>query len=61
MAIVYCHCAYARVIAPETKTEVLTRLAASGVEWEAVPDLCEMSARHDAHLATLGRQRLDQM
>ena len=53
MHIVYCHCAYARVITPEVKAEVLSRLAASGVEWDSVPDLCEMSARHDAHLATL--------
>jgi hypothetical protein len=56
MRIVYCHCAHARIIAPEVKAEVLERLAASGVEWEGVPDLCEMSARHDAHLATLASQ-----
>lgn len=53
MQIVYCHCAYARVIAPEVKNEVLENLANSGVEWESVPDLCEMSARKDSHLATL--------
>jgi hypothetical protein len=56
MQIVYCHCAYARVIAPEVKNEVLERLACSGVEWESVPDLCEMSARKDAHLAALASQ-----
>lgn len=53
MQIVYCHCAFARVIAPEVKNEVLEHLANSGVEWESVPDLCEMSARKDSHLAAL--------
>lgn len=56
MQIVYCHCAYARVIAPEVKNEVLERLASSGLEWESVPDLCEMSARKDSHLASLASQ-----
>lgn len=56
MRIVYCHCAYARVIAPEVKNEVLERLACSGAEWESVPDLCEMSARKDAHVAALASQ-----
>lgn len=56
MQIVYCHCAYARVIAPEVKTEVLQHLACSGEEWESVPDLCEMSARKDSHLAALAAQ-----
>jgi hypothetical protein len=54
--IVYCHCAYARVITPEVKNEVLQQLASSDVEWESVPDLCEMSARHDVHLASLAAQ-----
>lgn len=56
MQIVYCHCAYARVIAPEVKNQVLEQLACSGLEWESVPDLCEMSARKDAHLAALASQ-----
>ena len=51
--ILYCHCAYAKVIPPQVKAEVLDRLAASSVEWDSVPDLCEMSARRDAHIATL--------
>jgi hypothetical protein len=51
--ILYCHCAYARIIPPEVKNEVLTRLSSSSVEWDSVPDLCEMSARHDAHIGTL--------
>jgi hypothetical protein len=51
--ILYCHCAYARIIPPEVKSEVLTRLSSSSAEWDSVPDLCEMSARRDEHLATL--------
>ena len=35
------------------KSGVLTRLAASALEFEAVPDLCEMSARRDPRLAEL--------
>lgn len=51
--ILYCHCAYARVVPPEVKSEVLEKLAASGASFEAVPDLCEMSARRDPRLAEL--------
>lgn len=51
--ILYCHCAYAQVVPPETKAHVLERLSASGVSFEAVPDLCEMSARRDAGLAQI--------
>lgn len=51
--ILYCHCAYAQVVPPETKSAVLEGLSASGVSFEAVPDLCEMSARRDPALAQL--------
>lgn len=51
--ILYCHCAYARVVPPEVKASVLEGLANSGVSFEAVPDLCEMSARRDPRLAAL--------
>jgi heterodisulfide reductase subunit A-like polyferredoxin len=54
--ILYCHCAYARVVPPEVKQEVLAKLAESGVSFEAVPDLCEMSARKDPRLADLARE-----
>ena len=47
----YCHCAYAKVVPEETKNEVLRRLGASSCDFEAVPDLCEMSARKDPALA----------
>jgi len=45
--ILYCHCAYAQVISQGVKVKVLERLTAAGVDFEAVPDLCEMSARRD--------------
>lgn len=51
--ILYCHCAYARVVPVETKTAVLERLTRAGVEFEAVPDLCEMAARKDTRLGEL--------
>ena len=51
--IVYCRCAYAKVIAPDVKDEVLQRLTRSGATFEAVPDLCEMSAQRDPALKRL--------
>ena len=51
--ILYCHCKYAKVIPPEVKQEVLAKLSASGVSFDAVADLCEMSARKDPALARL--------
>jgi hypothetical protein len=51
--ILYCHCAYAQVVPAETKATVLDQLSASGVSFEAVPDLCEMSARRDPGLAQI--------
>ncbi|MEQ8764705.1 MAG: hypothetical protein RL885_12315 [Planctomycetota bacterium] len=52
-AHLYCHCAYAKVIDPEVKRQVLRGLSESDVAFEAVPDLCEMSARKDPTLARL--------
>ncbi len=54
--ILYCRCAYAKVIAPDVKDEVLERLTRSGVAFEAVPDLCEMSARRDPALKRLAAE-----
>jgi hypothetical protein len=51
--ILYCHCAYAKVVPADVKTAVLDRLSESGVEFDAVPDLCEMSARGDSRLHEL--------
>jgi hypothetical protein len=51
--ILYCHCAYAQVVPAEVKQEVLRRLAESGTAFDAVADLCEMSARRDPGLKQL--------
>jgi hypothetical protein len=51
--ILYCHCAYAKVVPPETKSAVLEGLGQADVAFEAVPDLCEMAARRDPALARL--------
>src|SRR5262249_2953821 len=58
--ILYCHCAYARVVPPAGKAEVLARLAAADVAFEAVPDLCEMSARRDLRLRELVTRTRDE-
>src|SRR5215831_8717742 len=54
--ILYCHCAFARIVPADVKNAVLARLSAADVEFEAVPDLCEMSARQDPRLAELAAQ-----
>ncbi len=51
--ILYCHCTHAQVVPPEVKAAVLQKLCESGVSFEAVADLCEMSARRDPALARL--------
>lgn len=51
--VLYCHCAYAKVVPEATKAEVLQRLSESDIGFDAVPDLCEMSARRDPALARL--------
>lgn len=45
--ILYCHCQYAQVLPSEVKEGVLKKLCESGVAFEAVADLCELSARKD--------------
>ena len=51
--ILYCHCSYAKVVPDEVKADVLKRLCASGAAFDAVADLCEMSARRDPSLKRL--------
>jgi hypothetical protein len=51
--ILYCHCAFAKVVPAETKIAVLNGLTEAAVEFDAVPDLCEMAARGDARLREL--------
>lgn len=52
-AILYCHCQYAQVVPPEVRDRVLETLCASNLPFEAVPDLCELSARRDPSLKRL--------
>ncbi len=51
--ILYCNCTYAQVVPKEVKEAVLRKLCESGVAFEAVADLCEMSARRDPALKRL--------
>ena len=51
--ILFCHCNYAQVVPDEVKQGVLEGLCQSGRAFEAVADLCEMSARRDPALKRL--------
>src|SRR3954464_6044080 len=53
LRILYCHCTYAQVVPPEVKQQVLRKLAESGVAFDAVADLCELSAKRDPSLKQL--------
>ena len=53
--IIYCNCSYARVLDPEVKSQVLDGLASSDQAFDAVPDLCEMSARKDPSLVQIAQ------
>ena len=48
--VLYCHCAFAQVVPRDVKERVLAALTASDCSFDAVPDLCEMTARRDAAL-----------
>jgi len=54
--ILYCRCAYAKVLPEEVKDRVLERLIDSNLPFESVSDLCEMSARKDPGLVALSQQ-----
>lgn len=51
--LLFCNCTYAKVVPAEVKAAVLDKLVAAGVAFDAVPDLCEMSAAKDPALARL--------
>jgi hypothetical protein len=53
--VLYCHCAFAQVVPKDVKGRVLETLAASSCSFDAVPDLCEMSARRDPALAQIAQ------
>ncbi len=48
--VLYCDCAHAEIIPPQVKREVLRRLDDSSVTFEAVADLCELSAKKNPRL-----------
>ena len=54
--ILYCRCAYAKVLPEDVKDLVLERLIDSNGPFESVSDLCEMSARKDPGLVALSQQ-----
>ena len=54
--IVYCHCQYAQVVPKEAKEVVLQQLCQSGRPFEAVADLCELSARKDPLLHEIAQE-----
>lgn len=53
LKVLYCHCAFAAVVPKAVKEAVLAGLVDSGVPFDAVPDLCELSAKKDPCLADL--------
>jgi len=50
MKILYCNCTYAKVVPQSVKKDVLRYLCDSGQAFDAVADLCDMSARRDPAL-----------
>jgi NAD-dependent dihydropyrimidine dehydrogenase PreA subunit len=55
--ILFCNCAYYQIISDDIKSKVLAALEDSGVEFEAVTDLCEMSAKNDPLLKSLAEEK----
>lgn len=53
--ILFCNCTYANVVPPEVKSAVLRKLCESGLAFDAVADLCELSARKDTALASIAQ------
>jgi hypothetical protein len=54
--ILYCHCAFAKIVPADVKAAVLNGLSEANVEFDAVPDLCEMAARGDTRLRELAAE-----
>ena len=57
MKILYCNCTYAKVVPKDVKQEVLRQLSDSGRAFDAVADLCDMSARKDPALKKIADGR----
>ena len=54
--VLFCNCAYSQVISEGVKSEVLNAIKGAGVEFEAVTDLCEMSAKKNPVLKRLAKE-----
>jgi hypothetical protein len=53
LPVLYCRCAYAKVVPGDVKDQVLKDLCESGRAFDTVADLCEMSARRDPALGPI--------
>ena len=53
--ILYCHCSNTGLVPAKAKAAALKALAEAGLEFEAVPDLCELAAKRDPALARLAK------
>jgi Pyruvate/2-oxoacid:ferredoxin oxidoreductase delta subunit len=53
--VLYCNCAFAKVIDKDVKSDVLEQLESSGIAFEAVEDLCAMAANKDPKLKELAQ------
>ena len=51
--IVFCHCAYTRILPQKVKDQVLADLGKSGAEYEEVEDLCKLAAHKDPKLGEI--------
>lgn len=58
--ILYCRCAYAKVVPAQTKDAVLAKLCGAGQAFDTVSDLCEMSARRDPALKSIAQSACQQ-
>lgn len=55
-SILYCRCAYAKVLPQDVKDRVLEQLSKSDVAFDCVADLCELSAKKDPSLKHFAKQ-----
>lgn len=57
MTILFCHCAYSQIIPESVKQCILKGLGESGIAYTEVADLCELAARRDDRLESLGQTK----
>lgn len=56
-SIVFCHCAYTKILPQKVKDGVLAGLKQNNVQFEEVEDLCRMSAEKDPRLKELADKK----